>query len=174
MLNKLKFTINSCFAFWLLKTLDLLGWSPSSGKIRANILRFFGFNIGKNAFIASGLRIFSIRDHVSIGKNTFINQNVFFDAPLPISIGKYCDIGFNTIFTTSQHNLKSNLSSLRELITADPIIVEDFVWIGANATVLSGVRIGEGAVVGAGSVVTKNVPPATVVVGNPAKVVKEL
>ena len=53
-----------------------------------------------------------------------------------------------------------------------PIIIEDDVWIGANAIILSGVTIGEGAIIGAGSVVTKNVEPYTIFAGNPAKKIK--
>ena len=55
-----------------------------------------------------------------------------------------------------------------------PIIIEDKVWIGINSTVLPGVRIGYGAIIGAGSVVTKDVPPMTVVAGNPARFIKKI
>jgi acetyltransferase-like isoleucine patch superfamily enzyme len=55
-----------------------------------------------------------------------------------------------------------------------PVVIEDKVWIGFNVIILKGVRVGEGAVVAAGSVVTKDVPPYCVVAGNPAHVVKEL
>lgn len=59
-------------------------------------------------------------------------------------------------------------------VASKPIVIDSKVWIGFNVTILKGVRIGEGAVVGAGSVVTKDVPPWTVVAGNPARVVKTL
>lgn len=55
-----------------------------------------------------------------------------------------------------------------------PVVLEDRVWVGINATILPGVRIGYGAIVGANSVVTKDVPPMTVVAGNPARIIKEL
>lgn len=55
-----------------------------------------------------------------------------------------------------------------------PVVIEDKVWIGINATILPGVRVGYGAIIGANSVVTKDVPPMTVVAGNPARTIKEL
>ena len=55
-----------------------------------------------------------------------------------------------------------------------PVVLEDRVWVGINATILPGVRIGYGAIVGANSAVTKDVPPMTVVAGNPARIIKEL
>jgi acetyltransferase-like isoleucine patch superfamily enzyme len=65
------------------------------------------------------------------------------------------------------------LAGVIEPPSATPVIIEDDVVIGANAVVLEGVRVGKGAVVGAGAVVTKDVPPGVVVVGNPAKIIKE-
>ena len=55
-----------------------------------------------------------------------------------------------------------------------PVVIEDKVWIGINATILPGVRVGYGAIIGANSVVTKDVPPMTVVAGNPVRTIKEL
>jgi maltose O-acetyltransferase len=60
---------------------------------------------------------------------------------------------------------------VRENVKSGPVVIEDDVWIGLNAIILKGVKIGRGAVVGAGSVITKNVDPFTVVAGNPQKVV---
>lgn len=61
-----------------------------------------------------------------------------------------------------------------EHVRRSPVTIEDKVWIGFNASILKGVTVGEGAIIGAGSVVTKDVPPFTVVAGNPARVVREL
>ena len=65
------------------------------------------------------------------------------------------------------------LAGVIEPPSANPVVLEDDVLIGANAVVIEGVRIGKGAVVGAGSIVTKDVPAGAVVVGNPARIVKE-
>ena len=64
--------------------------------------------------------------------------------------------------------------NLRPLTSKGPIIIEDNVWIGEMVCILSGVHIGKGAIIAAGSVVTKNVPPYTIVAGVPAKIVKQL
>jgi len=70
--------------------------------------------------------------------------------------------------------LRENLlhSKIKEAVTKGPIIIKDDVWIGCNSIILSGVIIGQGAVVAAGSVVTKDIPPYAIVAGNPAKVIK--
>jgi acetyltransferase-like isoleucine patch superfamily enzyme len=61
-----------------------------------------------------------------------------------------------------------------ELPPSDPVIIEDYVWIGSKVVILPGVRIGTGAVIGAGSIVTKDIPPRCVAAGNPARVLRHL
>lgn len=75
---------------------------------------------------------------------------------------------------TPEHPLDVETRHRKELEYALPITIGDNVWIGGNAIVLSGVCIGEGSVVGAGAVVTSDVPPFTLVVGNPARVMRRL
>jgi len=91
-----------------------------------------------------------------------------------ITIGKYCNIGGNVfIWDTDFHPLDAQeRRKPSQNINTAPIIIEDDVFIGANSIILKGVRIGKGAVVGAGSVVTKNIPDGEVWAGNPAKKIK--
>ncbi|MDX8044868.1 2,3,4,5-tetrahydropyridine-2,6-dicarboxylate N-acetyltransferase [Gracilibacillus sp. S3-1-1] len=96
-----------------------------------------------------------------IGEGTMIDMNASLGGRA--TVGKNCHIGAGAV-----------LAGVIEPPSAQPVIVEDGVVIGANAVVLEGVRIGEGAVVAAGAVVTKDVPPNTVVAGTPAKVIKEI
>ena len=96
-----------------------------------------------------------------IGEKTMIDMNVVVGGRA--IVGKNCHIGAGTV-----------LAGVIEPPSADPVIIEDDVLIGANAVVLEGVKVGKGAVVAAGSIVVKNVEPYTVVAGVPAKVLKKV
>jgi tetrahydrodipicolinate N-acetyltransferase len=96
-----------------------------------------------------------------IGERTMIDMNVVVGGRA--NVGKNCHIGAGTV-----------LAGVIEPPSADPVIIEDDVLIGANAVVLEGVKVGKGAVVAAGSIVVKNVEPYTVVAGVPAKLMKKV
>lgn len=108
---------------------------------------------------------------VTIGKECFIQQCCTFFGRGGITIGDKVFIGPKVNLITINHDPDPEN---RSATYGRPIVIEDKVWIGINSTVLPGVRIGYGAIVGAGSVVTKDVPPMTVVAGNPARVIKKL
>jgi len=100
----------------------------------------------------------------------------------PCQIGKYCAIGDGIRIITDNHvirmpnqqvALQRRLGFKPILSKNDPVIIGNNVWIGDASTILSGVRIGDGAVVGAGAVVTQNIPPFTVAVGVPARSLRE-
>jgi acetyltransferase-like isoleucine patch superfamily enzyme len=93
-----------------------------------------------------------------------------------ITIGDRVIVGCNTIITdTDFHPLQPAVRRERPIDGATaPIFIEDDVFIGMNALILKGVTLGAGCIVGAGSVVTKNVPPNTIVGGNPAKIIRRL
>jgi tetrahydrodipicolinate N-acetyltransferase len=96
-----------------------------------------------------------------IGEKTMIDMGVVLGGRA--TVGKNCHIGAGTV-----------LAGVIEPPSAQPVIIEDDVLIGANAVVLEGVRVGQGSVVAAGAVVTKDVPPFTVVAGTPAKKIKDI
>ncbi len=110
---------------------------------------------------------------IEIGESTMINYGCIFNASQRIKIGKRCRFGYHVVIMDSHLH---ELSPLRRHIRPAPGIVEisDDVWIGTRATVLAGVRIGWGSVVAAGAVVTKDVPPLTVVAGVPAQPVRTI
>ncbi|MDX6503437.1 MAG: maltose O-acetyltransferase [Gaiellaceae bacterium] len=109
----------------------------------------------------------------SIGRGTFVNSGATFLDTAPITIGERVLVGPGTQLLTSYHPLDVE-GRRKQLTRARPITIGDDAWIGAGSIILAGVTIGAGAVVGAGSVVTKDVPAFTLVVGNPARVVREL
>ena len=108
---------------------------------------------------------------VKIGKKCFIQQCCTFFGRGGITIGDGVFIGPKCNLITINHDPNPNN---RSATYGRPIVIEDNVWIGINSTVLPGVKIGYGAIVGAQSVVTKDVPPMTVVAGNPARIIKTI
>lgn len=107
--------------------------------------------------------------HISIGEFSHINQGCLLDARSPIIIGNSVSISHRVSLMTGGHNYNSsNFVGIFK-----PIYIKDYVWIGVNSTILQGVTIGEGAVIAAGSVVTKDVAPYTIVGGIPAKKIGE-
>lgn len=111
--------------------------------------------------------------NIYIGNNTLISTNCNINAGVGnIYIGNNTMIAANSYIINNDHQIYENLSpKLSGHITRD-IIIEDNVWIGANCIILKGVKIGEGAIIGAGSIVTKNVSPYSVNIGNPCKNIK--
>ncbi|HLG12626.1 MAG TPA: acyltransferase [Dehalococcoidia bacterium] len=108
---------------------------------------------------------------LSVGEGTFINYGASLSAHQEVRIGANCMIGNYVVIMDSDYHdlLHRHLPG-----PASPIVIEDEVWIGVRATILKGVRIGQGSVIGAGSVVTTNIPPWSVAFGVPARVVRSL
>lgn len=109
--------------------------------------------------------------HIKIGKGCFIQQCCTFFGRGGITLGENVFLGPKVNIITINHDPDPEN---RDATYGRPVVLEDRVWVGINATILPGVRIGYGAIVGANSVVTKDVPPMTVVAGNPARIIKEL
>lgn len=121
---------------------------------------------------------------VTVGNNTYGELNIVsFRNVTRLFIGNFCSIGQNVNFILDAGHILNNISTYpfktallnyknEEAISKGNIIIDDDVWIGFGATIMSGVHIGQGAVIAAGSVVTKDIPPYAVVGGVPAKVIK--
>ena len=109
--------------------------------------------------------------NIHIGKNVFINSCCHFQDQGGITIDDGTLIGHNVVLATINHDLYPNNNRRNHYA---PIKIGANVWIGSNATILPGVTIGEWAVVAAGAVVTKDVPPYTVVGGVPARIIKTI
>ena len=109
--------------------------------------------------------------NITIGRDVFINSGCHFQDQGGIEIGDGALIGHNVVLATIDHDLDPAMNRKNHYA---PIKIGAHVWIGSNATILSGVSIGEWSVVAAGAVVTKDVPHMTVVGGVPAKVIKKV
>ena len=121
---------------------------------------------------------------VSVGKWTYGGLNILsFNETSKLRIGHYCSIASGVVFNLSGDHRMDSISSYpfkvkmlksqkSEAISKGNIVVCDDVWIGQNSIIMSGVTIGQGAVIGAGSIVTKDIPPYCIAAGNPCKVIK--
>jgi len=142
--------------------------------------------IGNNTHIRGELLIFKYGGQIKIGNNCYIGEYSKIWSGESITIKNSVLISHNVnIIDTNSHELDSSERNERYIelvknghwkekgsIVTKPITIEDFAWINFNSTILKGVTIGKGAIVAAGSVVTKDVPPYAVVAGNPAKIIK--
>lgn len=109
--------------------------------------------------------------NLKIGDNVFINSGCHFQDQGGIKIGNNVLIGHNVVLATLNHNFNPNL---RGNIIPSPIYIGNNVWIGSNSTICPGVTINDGAIIAAGSVVTKDIPENVIVGGNPAKIIKNI
>lgn len=109
--------------------------------------------------------------NITVGKNVFINSGCCFQDQGGVEIGDNALIGQQVVIATLNHDLNSEKRA--DMIPAKVTIGKN-AWVGAHATILAGVSIGENSVVAAGAVVTKDVPPNTVVGGVPAKIIKSI
>ena len=109
--------------------------------------------------------------NIKIGKKVFINACCRFQDQGGIEIGDGSLIGHNTTIATLNHDFNPDK---RANLHPSPVKIGKNVWIGSDSTILPGVEIGDGAVIGAGSIVTKNVPANSIAVGSPARVIKQI
>lgn len=139
---------------------------------RMDILPFNKFYLGEKSVIEDFVTINNGVGDVIIGNDSTIGiGNVVIG---PIKIGSHVIFGQNVVASGLNHGYEDiNISPALQKITTKQIVVEDDVWVGANSVITAGVTIGKHAVIGAGSVVTKDIPPFSIAVGNPAKVIKK-
>ena len=136
-------------------------------KIRNLILRAFGMRMVGRSLVYSTCDVFAPWN-LRIGDQSCIGPHVEIYNKACVTIGSNAVVSQGTYICTAGHDTGSELMRL----VTRPVVIGDRVWIGARAIILPGVTIGEGAVVAAGAVVTKDVEPWAVVGGNPAKFIK--
>ncbi|QEY24031.1 acyltransferase [Neisseria animalis] len=163
----------------LLKLLMVLGrmlppsysrpFGKSAKAVRYRLAAAISPNIGRNANIEKGAYV--LPDTV-LGENSGIGVNC--EICRGLTIGKRVMMGPECLFYSTAHRFDRERRVFNGYTEVKPIVVEDDVWIGRRAIIMGGVTIGRGAVIGAGAVVTKDVPPYTLAAGNPAVVIKSL
>ena len=134
--------------------------------IRRLFLKIMGASVGDNTTINMSQYILNPKN-LKIGEGTHINRGCLLDARGGCYIGDNVSISYRVSLMTGSHDCNSKVFSGVYL----PIFIDDYVWIGVGAIVLQGVKIGKGAVIAAGSVVTKDIEPYSIVAGAPAKVI---
>lgn len=140
-------------------------------RTRMDVLPFNGFTLGAQSVIEDFATVNNGMGPVSIGTNSRIGiGNVIIG---PVTIGNQVILAQNIVLSGLNHGYDDvNIPINLQPCSVGEIIVEDECWIGANAVITAGVRIGKHSVVAGGSVVTKDVPPYSVVAGNPARLLK--
>ena len=157
-------------ALWMawLDWLPVLISQVPSHDIRLAVYRLLGAKIGTQTSIHRGCQFYHMPG-LKVGNNCVINQQVILDARCGLIIGQNVSISEQAILYTLHHDLDDP----DFVVTGGPVIVDDYAFIGARAMIMPGVHLGEGSAIAAGAVVTKDVPPYTVVGGVPAKPIRQ-
>lgn len=143
------------------------------GKIRSKFYTFMFKKPGANIFIFPPFH-FTSPEGIEFGNQINIAQNCLIGGAGKVEIGNFVMIGPNSCILSSNHGYnRPDIPMLRQKPTLAPVKIKDDVWIGANVVILPGVTVNQGAIVGAGSIVTKDVEPYSIVAGNPAKLLKK-
>jgi maltose O-acetyltransferase len=147
--------------------LHLVGCIPSHC-CRRFFYRLAGIKIGKGSTIHTKARFYDPRNIV-IGEDTIVGEGAVLDGRARLTIGDHIDIATEVMIYNSQHDIEDeNFTAIDK-----PVVIEDYVFIGPRTIILPGVTVGRGAIVAAGAVVTKDVPPYAIVGGVPAKIIGE-
>ena len=145
-------------------------------RVRTALYRLAGIRIGPRSLILGRIELAGpgqIASRFRVGADAQITAPLYADVSAPIAIGDHVYIGHHVTLITTNHIIGNQYQRCGAWQSA-PIVIEEGAWLGAQVTVLPGVTIGRGAVVAAGAVVTRNVPPNTLVGGVPAKQIREL
>ncbi len=139
---------------------------------KSNYLRMQGAKVGKSITYYPGIRINPAKN-ITLGDHVDLAWGVIITTGGEVEIGDRSLIGYRTLISSANHNIPKNKGRIFESgHTPEKVSIGKDVWIGGNSVIVAGVSIGEGAIIGAGSVVTKDVEPFTIVAGVPAKFIK--
>ena len=138
--------------------------------------RPYCISLGEGASLDLGVTLLATSDEacIAIGARVYINRRTMLDAHMELTIGDDTMIGPGCYLTDHDHTFGPGVAPGATPLVAEPTRIGKRCWLGANVTVLKGVSIGDGTVVGAGSIVTKSLPPGVLALGTPARVIREL
>ena len=140
--------------------------------IRKDIVPFNSFELGEKSVIESFSTINNMVGAITIGSRSRIGLGNTIIGP--VKIGNNVNLAQNIIISGLNHNYSDpDKTIISQGVNTSEVIIEDDVWIGANSVILAGITIGKHSVIGAGSVVIRDVPPYSIVVGNPGKIIKQ-
>lgn len=151
-------------AIWIL-TNSILSSFPSV-RLRNLGLRMLGMKMSKNVRFYQGFHIRTVSG-IEVGEGTSIGPKVLLDGRKGLKIGKSVTIAYEAIIWTLNHDY----NDIHFIASGGVTIIEDYAWICCRSVILPGIKIGKGAIVASGAVVTKDVPPYAIVGGVPAKVI---
>ena len=155
------------------KLYDFNATRPLEGEKRTIMLKDMFAEFGENSYIEPPLHANWGGKHVHMGKNVYANFNLTLVDDAHIYISDDCMIGPNTVIATAGHPIDPELRAKVTQYNMDVHIGKN-VWLGAGVVVMPGVTIGDNSVIGAGSIVTKDIPANVVAVGNPCRVMREI
>ena len=145
---------------------------PAQTEKRSEILKKLLKSCGNNVWIEPPLTL-AMGNTVSIGDGVYINSNLTLVDDYEVEIGNGVLIAPNVTISTTNHPMHYRARMHGEMYSGK-VRIEDFAWIGSNAVICAGVTVGKGAVIGAGSVVTRDVPPMCFAAGVPCRVIREI
>jgi len=162
--------VNRLYNYLLDFELMVLRWVSHvpSHTFRKLFYTLAGMRIGSGSVVHMWANFFE-PSGISIGDDTIVGDHVFLDGRAALTIGNHVDIASSVMIYNSEHDLEKEDFSAR----VEPVVVGDYVFIGPRVIILPGVKVGKGAVLAAGAVVTKDVPEFSIVGGVPAKVIGE-
>ncbi len=155
------------------KLYDFNATRPLEQEKRANMLKDMFAEIGEDCYIEPPLHANWGGKHVHFGKGVYANFNLTLVDDTHIYVGDYTMLGPNVVLATAGHPILPELRPLAYQYNM-PVHIGKNCWLGAGVIVLPGVTIGDNTVIGAGSVVTKDIPANVVAVGNPCRVLREI
>lgn len=157
----------------MMEEYNAAGYTPEGLEKKNRILHELFAEAGEGAYIQAPYYAMWGGRHVHLGKDVYINSNCTFVDDAHIYIGDKTMIAPNVTIISASHPISPKLRA-EGYGCNEPVYIGKNVWIASNVTILPGVHIGDNSVVGAGSVVTRDLPPNVIAVGSPAKVLREI